>query len=227
MPGTTAVPDIELIVEDIGGGGGGPTPPAGGGDDGDGGDDDRNRRGKWSPSPKRYSTAIAIGIVSILMFFMALSSAFIVLRRGSGVWVTVHLPRILWANTGILLASSFTLEVARRRLSLADPSGFRKFWLLTTVLGFLFVAGQLIAWRQLVAQGVYIASNQASSFFYIFTGAHAVHLLGGVCALLYVLARKFDNSRITLPTAAEIASYYWHFMDGLWIFLLALLYLGK
>ncbi len=168
MPGTTAVPDIEIIVEDIGGGGGGPTPPPGGGDDGDGSGDDRNRRRKWSPSPKRYSTAIAIGIVSILMFFMALASAFIVLRRGSELWVTVHLPRIL-----------------------------------------------------------YIASNQASSFFYIFTGAHAVHLLGGVAALLFVSFRKFEKTKISLPAAAEITSYYWHFMDGLWIFLLALLYLGK
>src|SRR5713101_8064595 len=112
MPGTTEFTDEELIVEDIGGGGGGPTPPPGGGDDGDGGGDDRNRRRKWTPSPKRYSTAITIGIVSILMFFMALASAFIVLRRGSGAWVSVHLPPILWANTGILLASSFTLEVA-------------------------------------------------------------------------------------------------------------------
>ncbi len=227
MPGTTAFPDEELIIEDVGGGGGGPTPPAGGGDDGDGGGDDRNRRRRRSPSPKRYSTAIAIGIVSILIFFMALASAFIVLRRSSELWVTVHLPPILWANTCVLLASSFTLESARRRLSLADPSGFRKFWLTTTVLGFLFVTGQLIAWRQLVAQGVYIASNQASSFFYIFTGAHAVHLLGGVGALLFISFRKFEKTKISLPTAAEITSYYWHFMDGLWIFLLTLLYLGK
>jgi len=227
MPGTTAVPDIEVIVEDIGGGGGGPTPPPDGGDDGDADGDDRNRRRKWAPSPKRYSTAITIGIVSILMFFMALASAFIVLRRGSELWVTVHLPRILWANTCVLLASSFTLESARQRLYLADASGFRKFWLATTVLGFLFVAGQLIAWRQLVAQGVYIASNQASSFFYIFTGAHAVHLLGGVGALLFVAFRKFEKTKISLQAAAEITSYYWHFMDGLWIFLLALLYLGK
>jgi cytochrome c oxidase subunit III len=224
MPGTTAVPEIELVIEDIGGGGDGGEPPPGG-DDGDGGDDKRRRKG--SPSPKRYSTAITIALVSILMFFMALASAFIVLRHGSDVWVTVHLPPILWANTLILLASSFTLEAARRRLSLSDPSGFRKFWLLTTSLGLLFVAGQLVAWRQLVAQGVYIASNQASSFFYIFTGAHAVHLLGGVGALLYVSFRKLDMTRISLPTAAEITSYYWHFMDGLWIFLLALLYLGK
>jgi cytochrome c oxidase subunit 3 len=225
MPGTTAFPDEELITDDIGGGGGGPTPPAGGGDDGDG--DDNNRRRKWPPTPRRYSTAITLGIVSILMFFMALSSAFIVLRRGSNAWVSVHLPMVLWANTGILLASSFTLEAARRRLSLADLRGFRKFWTVTTVLGFLFVAGQLIAWRQLVAQGVYIASNQASSFFYIFTAAHGVHLLGGVGALLYVLIRKVETANLSRSMAAEVASYYWHFMDGLWVFLLALLYLGK
>ena len=224
MPGTTATPDIELIIENTGGGGGG-RPPAGGDDGGD--DGDYGRRRKRSPSPRRYSTGIAIALVSILMFFMALSSAFIVLRRGSDVWVTVHLPRILWLNTCVLLGSSFTLETARRRLSLADLTGFRKLWLVTTSLGFLFVAGQLIAWRQLVAQGVYIASNQASSFFYIFTGAHAIHLLGGVGALLYISFRKFEKANILLSHAAEITSYYWHFMDGLWIFLLALLYLGK
>jgi cytochrome c oxidase subunit 3 len=227
MPGTTATPDIEIIVEDFGGGGGGPVSPPGGGDDGDGGDDENHRRRDWSASPRRYSTAIALGLVAILMFFMALASAFIVLRRGSGVWVTVHLPVVVWANTAVLLASSFTLEAARRRLAIADVGGFRKLWMVTTVLGFLFVAGQLVAWRQLVAQGVYIASNQGSSFFYIFTGAHAVHLLGGICALVYVSARKFGEKEVSRATAAEVASYYWHFMDGLWIFLLALLYLGK
>jgi cytochrome c oxidase subunit 3 len=225
MPGTTAIPEIEIVIEDMGGGGGGGEPPAGG-DDGGGGDDDRRRR-KKSPSPKRYSTAITLGLVSILMFFMALTSAFIVLRRSSELWVAFHLPPILWLNTVILLASSFTLEAARRKLSDSNAAGFRKLWLLTTALGLLFVAGQLVAWRQLVAQGVFIASNQASSFFYIFTGAHAIHLLGGVGALLYVSIRKLDTTRISLSTAAEITSYYWHFMDGLWVFLLALLYLGK
>ncbi len=141
MPGTTTTPDIEIIVEDIGGGGGGLPPSFGGGDEGDGGDDGDGRR-SWSASPKRYSTAIAIGLVSILMFFMALASAFIVLRRGSGVWITVHLPFVVWPNTCVLLTSSFTLEAARRRLFLADLRGFRKFWLFTTVLGFLFVVGQ-------------------------------------------------------------------------------------
>jgi cytochrome c oxidase subunit 3 len=223
MPGTTAVPDIELIIED--GGGGGPTPPPGGGDDGG---DGKRRRPGGRPSPNRYYTGITLGIVSILMFFMALASAFLVRRGTSGDWIPVHLPAVLWINTLALIASSFTLERARRSLSRLDVSGFRKLWALTTGLGALFLIGQLVAWRQLVAQGVFMASNPASSFFYIFTAAHGVHLLGGVGALVYVFVRKFDNNRsIALPTAAEVASYYWHFMDGLWVFLLALLYLGK
>ena len=98
---------------------------------------------------------------------------------------------------------------------------------MTTAFGALFLIGQLVAWRLLVAQGVYMASNPASSFFYIFTGAHGVHLLGGVAALGFVSTRKAGQRGIALPTAAEIVSYYWHFMDGLWVFLLALLYLGK
>jgi cytochrome c oxidase subunit III len=221
MPGTNTVPDIELIIEDSKGGGGGDQPPAGG----DGGDDGKRRR-KWSPPPRRFSTAITIGMISILMFFMALASAFLVLRHSSAVWVTVHLPRILWVNTLILLGSSFTLERARSRLALRDILGFRRLWFATTLMGFLFVGGQLVAWRQLVAQGVYVASNQGSSFFYIFTGAHAVHLLGGVAALLFVALRNFEKSQISISTAAEITSYYWHFMDGLWVFLFVLLYLG-
>ncbi len=224
MPGTIAPPDIEIIIEDSRGGGGG-RPPSGGDD---GGDDDHGKRRRGEPpSPRRFSTAIAIGMVSILMFFMALASAFLVLHHGSRVWVAVRLPWILWVNTAVLLGSSLTLERARLRLSLGDVSGFRKLWSVTTVLGLLFVAGQLIAWRQLVTQGVYIASNQASSFFYIFTGAHGVHLLGGVVALLFVLLRNFEKSQVSVSFAAEITSYYWHFMDGLWVFLFALLYLGK
>ena len=225
MPGTIAPPEIELTIEDSRGGGGGGRPPDGGNDDQNG--DRGKNRPDGPPSPRRFSTGIAIGMVSILMFFMALASAFLVLHHGSKVWVAVRLPRILWANTGILLGSSFALERARLRLSRADVAGFRKLWLLTTVMGLLFVAGQLIAWLQLVRQGVFVASNQASSFFYIFTGAHGVHLVGGVTALLFVLLRDFEKSQISILLAAEITSYYWHFMDALWIFLFALLSLSK
>lgn len=222
MPGTTAIPDIELIIEDSRGGGGGGRPPDGG-DDGD----DNCRHGPRRSSPRRYYTGIAVGIVSIMMFFMALASAFLVLRGRSAAWVPVRLPGVLWFNTAVLLASSFTMERARRELAQAFFVRFRKLWLTTTILGILFLAGQLVAWRQLVAQGIYVASNPASSFFYIFTGAHGVHLLGGVAALLFVLVRNFEKSRISVSVAAEITSYYWHFLDGLWVFLLGLLYLSR
>jgi cytochrome c oxidase subunit III len=221
MPGTREVEQIELIIEDIGGGGG-IEPPAGG-DDGDGGD---QRRRSGPPSPRRYYTAIALALVSILMFFMALASAFLIRRMGND-WRPVRLPAVIWVNTIVLLASSATMELARRRLAGADMKGFRKFWQVTTGLGIFFLVGQLVAWRELVAQGVYVASNPGSSFFYIFTAAHGVHLLGGVIALLYVLFRAFEKTNVSRSLAAEVASYYWHFMDGLWVFLLALLFLGK
>jgi cytochrome c oxidase subunit 3 len=218
-----ATQDTELIVVDIGGGGGGKEPPAGG----DGGGDGDKSRWPRKPPQRRYSTAITLGMISILVFFLGLCSAFLVLKHVSQAWVPLHLPKILWLNTAILLLSSYTLEKARRRLSAIDFPGFRKLWRATTILGILFLAGQLIAWLQLVATGLYIASNQATSFFYIFTAAHAVHLLGGVAALVYVATRNFEKGKISRNTAAEITSYYWHFMDGLWVFLLLLLYLGR
>lgn len=223
MPGTTTADKIDLIIEKKGGGGGGPVPPSGG--NGGGGDD-----GKKKPNrpldPGRYYVGIAIGIVAVLMFFMALASAFLV-RKGSPDWVPVHIPWLLWVNTLVLLASSGTLEMARKRLGRTDVAGFQRMWLVTTFLGIIFLTGQVVAWRMLAQQGIYLASNPASSFFYVFTGAHAAHLLGGVGALIYVARRNFDAAKITRTVAAEVASYYWHFMDALWLFLLALMYLGK
>jgi cytochrome c oxidase subunit III len=223
MPVTTPTRDIELIIEKKGGRGGGSLPPSNG--HGGGGDDDKKPPHR-AISPGRYYTGIAIGIISVLMFFMALASAFLV-RRGGTDWVPVHIPRLLWGNTLVLIVSSVTLELARKRLTLPDFAGFRRLWLLTTVLGLIFLLGQLVAWRVLVNQGIYLASNPASSFFYIFTGAHALHLLGGIGALMYVARRNYNAARIARPVAAEVASYYWHFMDALWLFLLALLYMGK
>jgi len=222
MPGTSVGHDIELIIEKVADNGGGITPPS----NGNGGDDDGKRSPKRRPSPRRYYTGIALGIVSVLMFFMALASAYLV-RRGSADWVPVRVPMLMWFNTAVLLVSSGTLEMARKRLGLLDVAGFTRLWGLTTVLGVVFLIGQVVAWRQLVGEGIYLASNPASSFFYIFTGAHALHVIGGVGALLYVAWRNFERAQVTRVVAAEVASYYWHFMDALWLFLLALLYLGK
>jgi cytochrome c oxidase subunit III len=227
MAGATATQEIELVIDDIGGGGGGKPPARGGG--GDDGSEDRGKqpRRSYPPSPRRYYTGIVVGIISILMFFMALACAFLLRRGTSTNWVPVRLPGVLWVNTVVLVASSATLEFARRELSQAKVRAFRKLWAVTTVLGLLFLAGQIMAWRQLVAAGILMASNPGISFFYILTGAHAIHLFGGIAALLFVSFRNFEKAKVTLSTAAEIASHYWHFMDALWVFLFALLYLGK
>lgn len=221
MPGTAAGYDIELIIDKISDdrGKGPPRSRNGGGDDG-------KKPPKRRPSSKRYYTGMALGIVSVLMFFMALASAYLV-RRGSPDWIPVHVPRLMWFNTLILLASSGTLELARKRLALLDEVAFSRLWRLTTLLGVLFLIGQVAAWRQLAGEGIYLSTNPASSFFYIFTGAHALHLIGGVAALLYASLRNFERAQVSRVVAAEVTSYFWHFMDALWLFLLALLYLGK
>jgi cytochrome c oxidase subunit 3 len=224
MPGTIAPSEIKLIIEKkTSYGGGGNLPPAG---QNGGGDDGGKRPWRDNSSPKRYYTGMALGIVSILMFFMALAATFLVLRGGRN-WTPVHIPAVMWINTLVLLASSATLELARQRLGQGRLTAYRNLWLLTTALGVGFLMGQIFAWRQLVAQGVYLANNTASSFFYIFTGLHALHLIGGVAALIFVARRNFDQAKVTRTVAAEVTSFYWHFMDALWLFLLALLYLGK
>lgn len=216
MPHLTTTDELEII-----GSGGGPKPPKG-----FGGDGDDSRPGGHSGIPQRtYVTGITIAMGAILMFFMALVSAFIVRKGLGGDWLPFTMPRILWLDTVILLVSSGTLIQARRLFKRGDREGFRHWWAITTVLGLLFLAGQLIAWRQMVAGGFYLASNASNSFFYVLTAAHGLHLLGGIAALLFVGWGRLR--RLTLSTGTEIVSYYWHFLDGLWVFLFLLLLLGR
>ena len=220
MPSTIVTEEIELIHSDKGPGGGGFS--GGGGDGGDSGDSSGAAR-----VPQRaYITGMFIALAGILMFFMAFVSAYIVRKdMPNSAWIPLQVPRILWLNTLILIASSFTLARAYSRFSAKDDEGFRHWWATTTFLGILFVAGQILAWRQLAAQGLFLATNPSSSFFYVFTGAHGVHLLGGILALLYVQFRA--TRKVQRGTAIEVVSMYWHFMDGLWVFLFLLLYLGR
>ena len=220
MPSTIVTEEIELIHSGRGPGGGGFS-----GDGGEGGDSGEPSGAMGVPQ-RAYVTGMFIALAGILMFFMAFVSAYIV-RKGmpNNAWIPLQVPRILWLNTLILLASSFTLARAHNRFAAKDEEGFRHWWATTTVLGILFVAGQILAWRQLVAQGIFLATNPSSSFFYVFTGAHGLHLLGGILALLYV---QFCATRkVSKGTAIEVVSMYWHFMDGLWVFLFLLLYLGR
>jgi cytochrome c oxidase subunit III len=228
MAGATATQDVERIRTN-GGRGGGPFGGNGdkGGQGGGRGDDGRGSPGDGRVPQRTYITGMTVALGGILMFFMALVSAYIV-RKGmpnSG-WVPLpEMPPILWLNTAILIASSFTLARARRLFRSGDEAGFRHWWAVTTVLGFFFLVGQILAWGQLVHAGVYLASNASSSFFYVFTAAHGLHLAGGIIALRAVLLRP--TVRLTRGTATEVAAMYWHFMDGLWVFLFLLLTLGR
>ena len=178
--------------------------------------------------PQRaYVTGITMGLAAILMFFMALVSAFIVRKGLSTDWQAFTLPPVLYLNTLLLLVSSVTIQAARRKLAHDDVEGFRHWWLMTTALGLLFVGGQLVAWRQLVHEGVYLSTNPSSSFFYVLTAAHGVHLLGGIIALVAIAFWNWKKAHVSRSTATEMATIYWHFMDGLWIFLFLLLKLGQ
>jgi cytochrome c oxidase subunit 3 len=181
----------------------------------------------YAPPPS--STGIWVVLASITMSFAAFTSALIV-RQGSSLdWRHLSLPRILYFNTLLLLASSFTLEVGRRQVGsymsgrkagIAHPAR----WLyITLFLGLLFVAGQYAAWLQLRAEGLFLATNPSSSFFYVLTAAHALHVLGGLGGLTRVI-RRFNRS-ILRKSTLDATSHYWHFMDALWVYLLVLLWI--
>jgi len=221
------VPGAPVIDEiDIGHDGSGPPPAAAA----PRGDDGGARQPHREIPQSIYLTALTLALGTILMFFMALVSAFIVRKGLGGDWRPIELPRVLWLTTAILLISSFTVERARRLLSSGETEGFKKWWYLTTGLGFAFLFGQFQAWQELRAAGVYLATNPSSSFFYLLTAAHGFHLLGGILALVYVALRGIvprPGRHIQPGTAAEVASVYWHFMDGLWVFLFLLLHFGR
>jgi cytochrome c oxidase subunit 3 len=223
MPGIVT-DDIEIKVRTPSGGRGGSS--SGGSDDGAGGPGGDGPGGSGSVPQRTYITGMTVGLGGILMFFMALVSAYIVRKDipNSG-WHPLAVPRILWLNTGVLIASSFTLSHARKLFKSNDQQGFRHWWSVTTILGVFFLVGQIIAWQQLRAAGLFLATNPSSSFFYVFTAAHGLHLLGGVLALTWILFRP--THRLTQGTAIEVAAMYWHFMDGLWVFLFLLFLLGR
>lgn len=155
----------------------------------------------------------------IFMLFGGFSSSYIVLR-GVPAWENVAIPSILWGTTVILLASSVTIELTRRSISKGHKSAAKKWILATGGLGLSFLAGQMFAWQQMVNAGIYLPSTLHSSFLYILTGAHGLHLLGGIGGLTYVLTQTLRN-RYT-PTNHEpvsLCATYWHFMDGLWVYL--------
>jgi len=170
-------------------------------------------------------TGLFVLLVSTFMVFGALTAAFVVRRSMADDWASTHKPPILFVNTVVLLASSVVLDRSRQALKARDRSKFNFWWTAATALGVLFLLGQAVAWRELKDAGVYIATSPSSSFFYLLTAVHAFHLLGGLTALVYVDVQAL---RLRLGpakrTAIDVTAIFWHFLDGVWIYLMLLLY---
>ena len=240
---------VTIHSPQTGQGGGGVAPPAyGGGDDGRGdGYPDYGRR------LRRARLGLAIAVAPIVMLFVSFTSAYIV-RQGLPTldertnqyvrdWIPVNLPLgLLLINTGLLLVSTISVELARRQItrqaalapvssipgvSLGPERGFP--WLaITLVLGGGFLTGQWMAWRELADRGFYLATSASSSFVYLLTATHALHLAGGVLVLLYaglisLLHKPVEVRRIVV----DVTAWYWHFMFLLWIYIFALLWFAR
>ena len=115
--------------------------------------------------------------------------------------------------------------MARRALKAGIRSKFNAWWSAGAVLGVLFLFGQALAWQQLKDLGIYVATSPSSSFFYVLTASHALHLVGGVAALIYVAVQSLSPSLgPARRTVIDISAIFWHFLDGLWVYLMVLFY---
>jgi cytochrome c oxidase subunit III len=233
-------------VNRLGRGGNVPAPPTGG----DGGDSSSGSNlPNYGARLRRARLGLICGIATVSMVFISLTSAYVV-RQGLPTfdgatnsyvrdWGQVQLPWLLLAiNTVLLLVSSLTMEFARRDIkrraalaplqsmpgiSLGEEKSFP--WLgVTVLLGFGFLVGQWLAWGELKARGFFVDTNPNSSFVYLLTAAHAVHLAGGMIALMWasvtsLLHRPVEGRRIVV----DVTAWYWHFMAVLWIYVFALL----
>jgi cytochrome c oxidase subunit III len=188
-------------------------------------------RVKDPSSPPPASTGIWVGLAAITMSFAAFTSALVV-RQGTVPLQHITLPPVLYLNTLLIVASSITLELARRQIaafmgsikdkrSIAAPPA--KWLYVTLFLGLLFVAGQTFAWVQLKSQGFGLATNISYSFFYVLTVAHALHVFGGLGGLVRVISKV--NKSVLRRSTLDATSRYWHFMGVLWVYLLLLLWI--
>src|SRR5579871_296993 len=183
------------------------------------------------PRGEPTCTGIWVALSAIAMTFAALTSALYVREGAATDWHHIQLPNILWFNASALIASSIALELARHRVSgymrgLELSRSKAALWLnATLLLGGVFVVGQYLAWLKLRSQGLYLPTNPNSSFFYVLTGVHAVHVLGGLGGLIRVMF-KFHSTRHPLRRSTmDATSYFWHFMGALWMYLLFILWL--
>lgn len=158
-------------------------------------------------------------IVSIVMLFAALTSAYIV-KQSEGNWLIFRLPDMFWITSGIIILSSITMHLALQSARKDHFGAVRIFLVSTIILGSAFLYGQYLSWKELVAMDVFFVGNPAGSFLYVLTGLHGIHLLSGLVFLLIVVTASF---RLKIHsknlTKIEICTTYWDFLGILWLYL--------
>ena len=167
-------------------------------------------------------------LATVVMLFAGFTSAYLV-RRASPDWLPIYAPPILWINTALLLLSSLALEIAKTSRKFGRQTGFRGWFLAGLGLGAAFLAGQWAAWRELATIGIFLPTSPHGAFFYMLSGVHAVHVIGGILALAFVLLRRW-NSASKLNAAADpvnLCAIYWHFVTGIWVYLYWLLFVWR
>jgi cytochrome c oxidase subunit 3 len=177
-----------------------------------------------SMHPKKF--ALWLFLVTVLMIFAALTSAYIV-RQAEGNWLEYELPEIFWVTSGIVLLSSVSMQAAYFAAKRDNFIGLRIAMVFTVLLGFAFLVGQWYSWVALVDREVFFVGNPAGSFLYVFTGLHALHLISGVIFLIIVLISTFRYKvHSQALNTLEMATTYWHFLGGLWLYLFLFLLLN-
>jgi cytochrome c oxidase subunit 3 len=177
-----------------------------------------------SMHPKKF--ALWLFLVTVVMIFAALTSAYIV-RQAEGNWLEYDLPEIFWVTSGIVILSSISLQVAYFAAKKDNFLGLRIGMVATVLLGIGFLVGQWYSWVALVDREVFFVGNPSGSFLYVFTGLHAVHLISGVIFLIIVLISTFrDKVHSKALNTLEMATTYWHFLGGLWLYLFLFLLLN-
>lgn len=207
---------------------------SGGGGNGGNGGDNNNKNSDYLGDTERYSSdKFRIGmwflLLVVLMTFGGLIGAYIVLATNNALeWEPFNLPKQVWVSTFLIIASSITYSIAQKALDTENQIKAKNWLLATTVLGAIFISSQLLAWAELAGRGVYVSSNPYAGFFYILTAVHALHVIGGICALGYIVLRTWDatasdDELAIRKSVSKVVGWYWHFMDGLWIVLVLLL----
>jgi cytochrome c oxidase subunit III len=171
--------------------------------------------------PHKFTLWVAIA--SILMMFAGLTSAYIV-KRNQANFLSFELPLAFWYSTAAIIASSVAMWMAVKKFTNREMASYKKLITVTFILGLLFVALQALGFWQLYKTGLELKTNVSVSFLYVIVMLHALHVVGGVIALLVMFIRAYRTkvkSYNSVPV--EVMATYWHFVDFLWIYLLVFL----